>query len=150
MSLRSQRRLAADLLKVGVSRVWIDPDRLEDVDAAITRDEIRRLIGEGVIRASAEIGVSRARARLTHEKRKKGRGRGAGSRKGKSTATTPRKKTWMIKVRAMRSAIRDLRDHRIITKQVYRVLYRMVKGGAFEGVGDLKEYVESRSLRRRR
>ncbi|MFQ5836639.1 MAG: 50S ribosomal protein L19e, partial [Candidatus Bathyarchaeia archaeon] len=42
MSLRSQRRLAAEILKVGEGRVWIDPDRTEDVEAAITREEIRK------------------------------------------------------------------------------------------------------------
>ncbi|UCF59603.1 MAG: 50S ribosomal protein L19e, partial [Candidatus Bathyarchaeota archaeon] len=46
MSLKSQRRLAAELLNVGEGRVWIDPDRIEDVEAAITREEIRRLIHE--------------------------------------------------------------------------------------------------------
>ena len=150
MSLRSQRRLAADLLKVGVNRVRVDPDRVEDVDAAITREEVRRLIHEGAIRRLPEVGVSRGRARLIHEKRKRGRRIGASSKKGKRTARTPRKRAWMSKARSMRSAIRDLRDHRVITKQVYRVLYRMVKGGAFEDLNDLRQYIESRSLRRRR
>jgi len=150
LSLKSQRRLAAEVLKIGVGRVWIDPDRLEDVDVAITREEIRRLIHEGAIRPSAEAGVSRGRARLIHEKRKKGRRIGASGKKGKNTARTPRKRAWISRARGMRSTIRDLRDHRIITRQVYRVLYRMVKGGAFEGVSDLKQYIESRSLRRRR
>lgn len=150
MSLRSQRRLAAELLKVGISRVWVNPDRVEDVDAAITREEIRRLIHEGVIRRLPEVGVSGGRARLVHEKRKMGRRIGASSKKGKSTARTPRKRAWVNKARSMRSAIRDLRDHRVITRQVYRVLYRMVKGGAFEDLAGLRQYIESRSLRRRR
>ncbi|MFQ5758479.1 MAG: 50S ribosomal protein L19e, partial [Candidatus Bathyarchaeia archaeon] len=50
LSLKNQRRLAAEILKVGESRVWIDPDRTEDVEIVITRDEIRRLIHEGAIR----------------------------------------------------------------------------------------------------
>ncbi|RLI07420.1 50S ribosomal protein L19e, partial [Candidatus Bathyarchaeota archaeon] len=51
MSLKSQRRLAASILNVGVNRVWIDPERIEDVDVAITREEIKKLIHEGVIKA---------------------------------------------------------------------------------------------------
>ena len=49
MSLKSQRRLAAEILKVGESRVWMDPDRTEEVEIAITREEIRRLIHEGFL-----------------------------------------------------------------------------------------------------
>ncbi|MGC8960900.1 MAG: 50S ribosomal protein L19e, partial [Candidatus Bathyarchaeia archaeon] len=76
MSLRIQRRLAAELLNVGESRVWIDPESIERVEAAITREEVERLIHEGVIRKLPERGVSRGRIRS-----KPGR-RGPGSRKG--------------------------------------------------------------------
>ncbi|MEM2875660.1 MAG: 50S ribosomal protein L19e, partial [Candidatus Bathyarchaeia archaeon] len=41
MNLRNQRRLATEVLKVGKSRVWFDPERIEDIELAITRDEIR-------------------------------------------------------------------------------------------------------------
>jgi len=44
--LKSQRRLAAQILKVGQNRVWINPERIDDVEAAITREEIRKLIHE--------------------------------------------------------------------------------------------------------
>ena len=36
MNLTTQRRLAASILKVGLNRVWIDPERLEEVSLAIT------------------------------------------------------------------------------------------------------------------
>ncbi|MBC7219095.1 MAG: 50S ribosomal protein L19e, partial [Hadesarchaea archaeon] len=44
MKLDTKKRLAAKILKVGVNRVWIDPSRLGDVSAAITREDIKRLI----------------------------------------------------------------------------------------------------------
>ena len=72
MSLSSQRRLAAEILKVGEGRVWIDSNRIEEVEIAITREEIRKLIHEGAIRSLPKKGVSRTRARVIHEKRKKG------------------------------------------------------------------------------
>ncbi|MGD2065814.1 MAG: 50S ribosomal protein L19e, partial [Candidatus Bathyarchaeota archaeon] len=46
MSLKSQRRLAAEIMKVGENRVWIDPERIDYVEAAITREEIKKLIHE--------------------------------------------------------------------------------------------------------
>ena len=60
--LKSQRRLAAQILKVGQNRVWIDPERIDDAEAAITREEIRKLIHEGIVKQLPEKGISRARA----------------------------------------------------------------------------------------
>ena len=40
MNLTTQRRLAASILKVGVNRVWIDPEEIEEVSRAITRDGV--------------------------------------------------------------------------------------------------------------
>jgi len=40
MSVVSQKRLAAELLKVGKSRVWVDPEDTDRVSSAITRNEI--------------------------------------------------------------------------------------------------------------
>ncbi|TMI67795.1 50S ribosomal protein L19e, partial [Candidatus Bathyarchaeota archaeon] len=77
MSLRSQRRIAASLLKAGETRVWIDPEEGDRVGSAITRQEIATLIREGRIRALPKKGVSRGRARERMGRRKK-----AGSRKG--------------------------------------------------------------------
>lgn len=70
--LKTQRRLAAQILKAGQNRVWINPEKTDDAEAAITREEVRKLIHEGVIKSKPEKGVSRARARVLHEKKKKG------------------------------------------------------------------------------
>ncbi|HDD33891.1 MAG TPA: 50S ribosomal protein L19e, partial [Thermofilaceae archaeon] len=44
MWARMVRRLAAEILGVGESRVWIDPEKLERVETAVTREDVRRLI----------------------------------------------------------------------------------------------------------
>ena len=51
MNLTTQKRLAADILKVGVNRIWIDPERIDEVSGAITRDGVKQLIKDGAIRA---------------------------------------------------------------------------------------------------
>jgi len=149
MSLKTQRRIAASILKVGEGRVWIDPERMEDVEVAITREEIRKLIHEGAIKALPEKGVSRARARIIHEKKKKGRRKGPGSRKGGSKAVMTKKERWMIKIRALRKRLRELRDRRVITRETYRDLYMLAKGGTFKSVRDLERYIEAHDLRRK-
>ena len=150
MSLESQRRLAAEILKIGESRVWIDPDRAEDVEVAITRDEIRRLIHEGAIQTRPKKGVSRARARIIHEKRKKGLRRGPGRRSGSTTARVPKKKAWMERIRPLRNRLRELKSNRTITESAYRPLYNMAGSGEFESIADLERYIKTRDLGRKR
>jgi len=142
--------MAAEVLGVGEGRVWIDPERLEDVEAAITREDIRRLIHEGAIRKLKEKGVSRARARILHEKRKKGRRRGQGSRSGSRKARAKLKKVWVMKIRALRRRLRELKEKRVITTRVYRQLYLKAKSGVFRSISDLHRYIEVHGLRRKR
>lgn len=129
MSLKSQRRLAAEILKVGEGRVWIDPNRIEDVEAAITREEIRKLIHEGIIRSLPKKGVSRARARVLQEKKKKGLRRGPGRKSGSAKARVSKKQAWIKKIRPLRKKLRELKASRAITESVYRQLYNMAGSG---------------------
>lgn len=147
--LRSQRRLAAQILKVGQNRVWITPERMEDVEAAITREEIKKLIHEGVIKSLPEKGVSRARARILHKKKKKGLRKGPGSRSGAAHAKISKKEAWMTRIRALRKRLRELKTHRTITKDMYRRMYKMASSGKFESVADLERYLKAHGLWRK-
>ena len=61
--LRNQRRMAAEILKCGENRVWMNPDRLDEVEDCITRADIRTAIASGLIKAKPKNGTSRARTR---------------------------------------------------------------------------------------
>ena len=74
------------------SRVWIDPNRIEDVADAITRADIRNAIESGTIRALPKQGISRGRARYRLAQKAKGRRRGQGSRKGTAGAQYARRR----------------------------------------------------------
>ncbi len=148
MKLNLKKRLAAEVLKVGVNRVWIDPTRAADVSAAITRQDIRELISIGVIRVKPERGISRGRFRKLSIKRKKGRRRGAGSRKGAKHARLSKKASWTRTVRPLRFRLRELRKEGIIGPREYRRLYGMVKGGAFRSRAHLETYLKERGLLR--
>jgi len=150
LSLKNQRRLAADILKVGQNRVWLDPERAEDIEVALTRGDIRRLIHEKSIKSRAEKGVSRSRARLLHEKRKIGRRRGIGSREGSSGARESRKSVWINNIRVLRRRLKTLRDGHLLTKKAYRQLYRKSKGGTFKNASHLEQYLKASNLIRRR
>ncbi len=149
MNLKSQRRLAAEVLNIGVNRVWINPELADEIGAAITRQEIRKLIGEGKIRASPERSLSRGRAREQAAKKRAGRRRGPGTRKGKKYSVVSRKETWMARIRALRKRLRSLRERRLITVNNYRTLYSKAKGGEFRNIAELERYITEKNLRRR-
>ena len=150
MSLKSQRRLAAEILKVGEGRVWIDPERIDYVEAAITREEIRKLIHEKVVRRLPEKGVSRARARALAVKRKKGLRRGPGGKSGSASSKISKKQAWMNRIRPLRKRLSQLKETRAITDSTYRRLYDMSESGDFEAEADLERYIRAHDLWRKR
>ena len=137
MDLKNQKRMAAEILKCGHTRVWIDPNRIEDIADAITRADIRTAIESGTIRAKPQKGISRGRARYMAAQKAKGRRRGQGSRKGAQGARTPRKRRWIQTIRPIRVELAQLRDEGKITKKVYREFYMKAKGGMFKSRNNL-------------
>jgi len=135
LSIKTVRRLAADIMKVGESRIWIDPARIGEVEDAVTRADVRRLIKSGVIRERPPSTPSRGRVR------ERSVGRGPGSRKGAKGARMT--VTWVEKVRAQRRLLKQLRDKGVVSRRLYRRLYLMVKGGAFSSRRVLMNYVAS-------
>lgn len=135
MRLRTQRRLAAEILKVGENRIWMDPSRTEEISLAISKEDIKKLIKKRFIRAKPERGTSRGRL----QRRK----RGPGSREGPSEREKLR---WMRKVRALRKMLKELRDKKVLDSSQYRKLYRMVKGGYFRDRGHLTLYLKKEGV----
>lgn len=132
-----KRRLIARMLGVGLDRVWIDPEHLEDIEDIDTREDIRILIRRGYIKIKPVEGQTIRRYM---------RKRGPGSKKGKKTARMTKKKLWMMRVRAQRRFLRMLRDKGRITRSQYRKLYMLVKGGMFRSKAHLKTYIRQRML----
>jgi large subunit ribosomal protein L19e len=146
VSLAKQKRIAAEVLKVGEGKVWIDPDATEDVVEAITREDVRGLIEEGVIKVKQEKGVSRGRARVRANQKALGRRKGHGSRKGVKGARANKKKQWITKIRTLRRRLKELRNNGYVDKTVYWKLYNKANGGEFRTVGHLNEYIKANEL----
>ena len=140
--LTAQKRLAADVLGVGKNRVRFDPEAQGEIADAITREDVRDLIEDGVIEAEPTQGNSRGRARERNEKRAYGHRSGHGSRKGTSGGRTDESEEWQSRIRAQRRTLRELRDDDEITRSRYRELYDMASGGEFDSVRDLRRYVD--------
>jgi large subunit ribosomal protein L19e len=149
-NLSSQRRLAAEILKIGQNRVWIDPERMDEVDTAITREEVKKLIHEKAIVSLPEKGVSRSRAKIVRRKKRIGRRLGPGSRTGSSHAQVSKKEAWMSRIRSQRKKLRELKASRVITESTYRKVYMIAGSGRFESVADLERYLKANDLWRKR
>jgi len=146
MDLRNQRRLAAELLKCGENRVWMDPEQLEEISKAVTRRDIQNLIKQGIIKARKIRGNSRGRIRKRMMQKKKGRRKGHGSRKGKATARLPKKRAWIKTIRPIRAYLKELRNKGLIDRKTYRLYYRRAKGGQFRSKAHVRLHLETEGL----
>jgi large subunit ribosomal protein L19e len=146
MDLKNQRRIAAQMLKCGETRVWIDPNRTEDVADAITRSDVRTLISSGTIAARQKRGVSRGRANYLQTQKRKGRRTGQGSRKGRKHARKPSKERWQQTIRPIRSRLKELRDDGVIDTRTYRKYYLRAKGGVFKSRPHLDSHLRTEGI----
>ena len=146
--MTTKKRLAADILGVGLDKVRFRADALEDVAKAITRSDMRGLIAVGKIYAAKLSLQSRGRARDIAAQKRKGRQKGHGSHKGSAHAGVgvTRKDRWMARIRTQRGLLRELREKAIITSKTYQSLYRKCKGGYFRNRRHIKLYISEHSL----
>ena len=146
--LRNQKRMAAQVLGIGETRVWIDPLHSEEVAAAVTRADVRGLVEKGFIVKEQAIGVSRGRARALAASKRKGKRKGPGSRQGSATsqARNPRKARWMRTIRPLRQTLQILRDEELIDTPTYRRFYRRSKGGVFRSRPHLLSHMVTEGL----
>ena len=140
--LANQRRLAAEVMDIGVNRVRMNPEAYKDISTALTREDIRKLIGEKKIGKREINGNSRGRTRKANEARDYGHRKGHGSRNGAKGARNPKKEQWMKKIRALRSLLKEKRDNNTIDVSTYRKLYRKAKGGEFRSRAHLNANIE--------
>ncbi|MDR3074811.1 MAG: 50S ribosomal protein L19e [Candidatus Methanoplasma sp.] len=141
MDLRNQRRMAAEILKCGENRVWMNPDKLEDIEDCITRSDIRIAIGSGLIKAKSKQGTSKGRIRHAADQKASGKRKGPGSRKGTANARVPDKRRWIAIIRPIRDELKTLRAEGKITPSVYRLYYRRAKGGVYKSRRNLKQHM---------
>lgn len=141
--LRNQRRMAAQLLKCGENRVWMDFDRLDEIAKAVTKEDIRVLINGKALKSRQIRGISSGRKKFATKQKEKGRRRGHGSRKGAKYARLPKKERWIKTIRPIRLYLKTLRDEKQITPTVYRKYYMKAKGGEFRSKHHLRTHLVS-------
>ncbi len=138
--MKLQRRIAAQILKVGENRVWINPERLTDIKEAITKEDVRSLIQEGAIKARAVKGVSKGRFRKVLKQKRKGMRKGAGRKEGKRSGRRWGKPVWMKKVRLLRKLLAEHKSK--MTLESYWKMRRTIKSGTIKDKKHLVELIK--------
>merc|ERR1712190_585523 len=82
VSLKLQKRLAAEVLKCGKRKIWLDPNEVNEISMANSRQNIRKLVKDGFVIRKPQKVHSRFRANAWAEAKRKGRHTGHGKRKG--------------------------------------------------------------------
>lgn len=144
--LKTQKRLAAQIMKCSPDRVWLDPEMLDEIKEALTKANVRGLISSGAIVKKPTHSTSRGRIRKALIQKRKGRGKEPSKRKGKATARRPAKEEWMNKTRLLRATLTDLKEKGELDVKNYRSLYMKVKGGFFRSKRHLSMYLEEQGL----
>ncbi len=141
MNPRKIKRMAAEIMGVGETKIWVDPTQMTKALEAMTRDDIRNLVAQRIVRKRKDQGHSRGAARILHAKKRVGRKQGQGKRTGSKKARSQPKKMWQDRVRALRTTLRSLKTEGKL-KGPYSEYYRRVKGNYFRGKKHLLQTVE--------
>jgi large subunit ribosomal protein L19e len=141
--LSNQKRMAAEIFKCGLGRVFIDPEAAEDVGEAVTRQDVRTLIKDGAIKKKQIRGISTGRLKALRAQKAKRKRKGHGSRKGGKYARMPKKERWIRTIRPLRDELRKLRESGEIEPTVYRKYYMKAKGGLYRSRAHLRSQMES-------
>ena len=146
MDLNKVKRIAATVLGSGVQRVWFNPEESEKIGEVMTKEDVRGLVKEGIIKKRKPQSQSKARARKLKEKKQKGRKSGGGKKKGTKKTRVRKKKDWIKRVRSQRQMLKELKETnpKAVEAAGYSKVYRMIKGNYFKGKKYVKAYVEEK------
>jgi large subunit ribosomal protein L19e len=134
---------------VGLKRIKFDSDHLDDVEDAITRENIRSLITANTIKIKQITGTSRGRAQLKKIQKRK-RSVKSGSKKGtKGARGIGKKQAYVIKVKSLRYRLKIAKDRKEITNKEFWNIYKKIGGNTIRNNAHLRTLIEEIKAKRK-
>jgi len=130
MKIGKKRQLAAKVLGVGKNRIWFSEANLSEIKEAITKQDIKDLYSQGIIKIKPVKGRKKIKRRKTK--------RMLGKIKIK---VKRRKQEYIMVTRKLRGYIKELKRQGKINKQEYRELRKKIRARLFKSKVQLKEYL---------
>jgi large subunit ribosomal protein L19e len=144
MSLKFAKRVGAEILNRGESSIRINPNAIEDVKKALTREDVRKLIKDGAVFAvKAKHNVS-MNSKILRKKRSEGRRRGVGRRRGSRKARGGI--SWEKKVRVQRAMLKELKHMGKLDSANFNRFYMLVKGNSFHDKASLLLHLKDHGI----
>ena len=142
-NVKTQKRIAAEVLKIGKTRVWVNPEAAVDVAQAMTRDDVREIVKQGLIQEKPAKSQTRSRAKKRVELKRKRKGVSHGKRRGTAGGRKASKDKWKGKIRSQRRFLKKLKEDKSIDVRTYRKYYLRIKGGNYDTIKQLKESMKT-------
>ena len=132
-NLESRKQLESRLFGVGKNKIYFDEAHISEIKEAITKQDLRDLLAEGIIQ------IKEAHGRLVKPKRTTRRGPGKIKRKLKI-----KKSGYVIITRKLRRYIGELRKQGKLNTEKYMELRKKIKARTFKDKAHLKDYIEGK------
>ena len=130
MKLENKKDLVARTLGIGKKRIIFNKERLNEIKEAITKEDVKQLVGDGAIMIREIKGRKKAQKRNNRRR--------AGSVKKKVNQS---KREYIIMVRKLRAYIAELKRKELINNVAYRELRKQIKLKAFKSKANLKGHI---------
>jgi len=131
MNLKKKKELAARTLGVGIARISLNPERVDEIKEAITKQDIRDLVANSSIKIKPKKGRRKAKPGTAR--------RGAGKVKKK---INKRKHEYMRLTRKLRKHLKEMRARNLVNDKLYEKARKQIKAKSYRSLAHFKELIK--------